>query len=177
MANNLDLSPDGQLAFSLGALRGLDYVGPAANGQQLVPGICFSLDPEATNTVDVTSKPGEMMTFRLGVDRPGRWLTLNFGIGTADLSRCNIVGFACKSDAKITTTSRACIRSGVDGGHRDVFFPKTIVSYPKTSLHLDVLELDSNPEIGARVPWRELVVFFEIVNVEITLHDFRFFAI
>lgn len=177
MANNLDLSPDAQLAFALADLRGLAFSGRVGSGQHLAPGICFSLDPEASNTVDVTSTPGEMMTARLGVDRPGRWLTLNLGIGTADLSGCSIIGFACKSDAAATTTSRVCLRRGVEGGHRDAFFAKTLVSYPKTALHLDVLDLAANPELVAPAPWRELVIFFEIASAEICLRDFRFFAI
>lgn len=177
MANNLDLSPDGQLAFSLAALRGLDFSGPAANGSHLVPGIFFSLDPEAANTVQVASHPGELLRVALGVERPGRWLTLNMGIGGADLSDCKIVGFACKSDAPVTTTCRVSIRSGAEGGHRDVFFAKTVVSYPTTSLHLDVLELEANPDIPARAPWRELVIFFEIAPVEINLRDFRLIVI
>ena len=57
MANNLDLSPDGQLALSLAALRGLDYAGPVINGQHLVPGIFFSLDPDAEKTAEVESRP------------------------------------------------------------------------------------------------------------------------
>lgn len=177
MPNNLDLSADGQLAFSLAALRGLDFAGPAENGQHLVPGIFFSLDPEAGNTVQIASRPGELMTIRLGVDRPGRWLTLNLGIGGADLSGCKIVGFACKSDAPLTSTCRVSVRSGTADGYRDAFFPKTVVSYPKTSLHLDVMELEVNPDIPPRAPWRELVVFFEIATAEIALRDFRFIAI
>ena len=177
MANNLDLSPDGQLAFALATLRGLDFSGPMANGQHLVPGIFFSLDPEASNTVAVVSQPGELMTIRLGVEQPGRWLTLNLGIGGADFSGCKIVGFACKSDAPVTATFRVSVRSGTADGHRDAFFAKTVVSYPKTALHLDVLELEANPDIPARAPWRELVVFFEIATAEIALRDFRFIAV
>ena len=118
-----------------------------------------------------------MMTIRLGVEQPGRWLTLNLAIGTADLSGCSIVGFACKSDAAVTTTSRVCLRRGVEGGLRDVFFAKTVVSFPKTALHLDVLDLGANPELASPAPWRELVMFFEIASAEICLRDFRFFAI
>ena len=177
MANNLDLSPDGQLTFSLAALRGLEHEGRAESGHHLVPGVFFSLDPQSGNHVDIESHPGELMVMRLGVDQPGRWLTLNMGIGGADFSACKIVGFACKSDAPVTTTFKVCIRSGTDEGHRDVFFGKTVVSYPKTSLHLDVLELEANPDIPARAPWRELVVFFEIAPAEIALRDFRLIVI
>ena len=72
MANNLDLSPDGPMAFSLAALRALDYAGPALTGPHLVPGVFFSLDPDSANTVDVTSVPGELMTLRLAVEKSGR---------------------------------------------------------------------------------------------------------
>jgi hypothetical protein len=177
MTNNLDLSPDGQMAFALANLRGLEYKGAAANTQHIVPGIFFSLDPEATNTVHIDSRPGELMNIRLGVDRPGRWLTLNLGVGTADFTGCKIIGFACKSDAPATTTFRVSVRSGSESGHRDVFFPKTVVSYPKTSLHLDVLELDNNRDIPAQAMWRELVIFFQRENLEVALRDFRLIVI
>ena len=177
MANNLDLSPDGQLAYSLTALRGLDFTGPAENGRHIVPGIFFSLDPQSANRVDIASHPGELMTMRLGVDRPGRWLTLNMGVGGADFSACKIIGFAARTDAPVTTTCKVCIRSGVEGGHRDVFFPKALVCYPKTALHLDVMELEANPDIPPRAPWRELVIFFEIASVEINFRDFRLIVI
>lgn len=177
MANNLDLSPDGQLAFSLAALRGLDYAGPAVTGQHLVPGIFFSLDPDQTNTVDVSSVPGELMSLRIGVEKPGRWLTLNMGFGAADLSDCKIVGFACKLDAPATTTFRVCLRSGGEAGHRDVFFPKTVVAYPKTALHLDVLEVEANPDIHPKASWREIVVFFPRETTVVNLRDFRLIVI
>lgn len=177
MANNLDLSPDGQLAYSLTALRGLDFTGQAENRRHVVPGVSFSLDPDSTNRVDVESRPGELMTMRLGVVQPGRWLTLNMGLGGADYSACKIVGFAARVDAPVTTTCKVCVRSGVEGGHRDVFFPKAMVCYPTTSLHLDVLELEANPDIPPRAPWRELVIFFEIASIEINLRDFRLIVI
>ena len=177
MANNLDLSPDGQLAFSLAALRGLDYAGPVVNGQHLVPGIFFSLDPDAENTAEVESRPGELMSFKIAVERPGRWMTLNMGIGSADLSACKIVGFACKLDAPATTTFRVCIRSGGEGGHKDVFFPKAVVAYPKTALHLDVMEIADYPDIGIRAPWREMVIFFQRETTHINLRDFRLIVI
>jgi hypothetical protein len=177
MANNLDLSPDAQLAFSLASLRELEFAGPAANAEHLVPGIYFSLDPQASNSVTVASQPGELMKVQFGVVQPGRWLTLNMVIGRADLSTCKIIGFACKSDSPLTTTFRVCVRSGVEGGHRDMFFAKTVVSYPKTALHLDVLEIEGNPDIPARAPWRELVIFFDVATAEVNLRDFRFIAI
>ncbi len=175
--NNLALSPDSQLAFALATLRGLELSCRALNGQHIVPGIFFSLDPEAENAVHIDSRLGEMMAITMEVERPGRWLTLNMGIGNADFSGCKIVGFACKLDAPQTTTFQVCIRSGTQTGHSDVYFPKTVVAFPKTSLHLDVIELEQHAHIPAEAPWRELVIFFQREPAEIVLRDFRLIVI
>lgn len=177
MDNNLNLSPDGQLAFALAALRGLDRAGPLEAGQHLVPGVFFSVDPETTNRVEVESRPGEILSARLVVEEPGRWLSLNFDLGRADLTGCGIIGFAIKSDSPGTTTCRVCIRTGTEDGPKDVFFPKTLVSFPKTSLHLDVLQLGHHPEIPPQAEWRELVFFFEVVSQTLNIRDFRLFII
>ena len=75
------------------------------------------------------------------------------------------------------TTFRVCLRSGGESGHRDVFFKKTVVSYPRTALHLDVLDLDETPEIPATAVWREIVIFFQRETSEINLRDFRLMMI
>jgi hypothetical protein len=174
VSNNLRLGPDGQLSHALNVLRGLEFAGPLETRQQIAPGIFFSLDPESSNAVEVISTPGQLMEISLIVEEPGRWLTLNMGLGAADLSACKIVGFACRTVAAVTTTCRVCIRSGIEGGgHKDVVFPKTLVAYPANSLHLDVLDLEANKDIPARAPWREIVIFFDIASTTITIEDFR----
>jgi len=177
MEHNLVVSPDGEVGFALRSLRELDWSGLLAPGQHLVPGVFFSTDPEATNQVEVESRPGQMLTARTLVDQPGRWLSLNLSLGPADLTGCGIVGLALKSDAPGTTTCRPCLRSGTAEGVRDVFFPKVVVSYPKTSLHLDVLELDRHPEVPRRADWRELIFFFEVVSQEFSFRDCRVFIL
>ena len=154
-----------------------EYSGPVQSEQRLVPGIFFSSDPEVSNTIHVESRPGELMTFRFDVDQPGRWLSLSMAVGSADFSGCKIAGFACKLDAPATSIFRACLRSGEEGGPRDVFFPKSVVAYPKTALHLDVLEFDTHPNIRLQAPWREFVIFFPVESAEINLRDLRFFVI
>ena len=175
--NNIDLSPDGQLTFSLATLRGLEQSGPVQNGQHIVPGIFFSLDPDSDNSVSIDSRPGELMAIKFDVGQPGRWLTLNLGIGGADFGGCKIIGFACKLDVPQTATFQVCVRSGTETGHTDVYFPKTVVAFPKTSLHLDVIEMETNGHIPAQAPWRELVIFFEREPAEIMLRDFRLIVI
>ena len=170
-------SPDTELAASIAALRDLDYAGPALNGQHLVPGLFFSLDPAVANTVDVQSRPGELMDFRLKVDRPGAWLTLNMGVGSASFAACKIVGFACRLEAAAPATFRVCLRSGEAAGFRDVFFAKTVVAGPQTAVHLDVLEIATNPDILPDAVWRELVLFFPPHSCEINLRDFRLIVI
>ena len=172
MANALDLTPDSHLAGTLAALRGLTYAGPAADTQHLVPGVFFSLDPEGRTTVQVDSRPGSLLTMRFHVERPGRWLSLNLGVGAADFAGCRVISFACKSDAREVTSFRVCLRSGHAGGYRDVFFPKAVLCSPDTSVHMDVLELSAS-DIPTQALWRELVIFFERETLEATLHDFR----
>ncbi len=177
MATTVDTTPDSHLAQTLAALRGLEFAGQAGDQQHLVPGVFFSLDPQAKNTVDVVSRPGELLDIRLTVERPGRWLSLNLGVGPADLTGCKIVGFACKCDAKVATTFRICLRSGHAGGHHDAFFPKIISADPQTALHLDILDISTQTGIPETAPWRELVIFFQCESHEISLRDFRFLAI
>jgi hypothetical protein len=177
VANNLDLSPDAQLSFALNALRALEYSGTVAHTQNLVPGIAFAIDPKSKDTVHIESRPGELMDIRFGIEGPGRWLSLAMTIGKASLAGCKIVGFVCKSDAAVATTFRACIRSGLQTGHKDVYFNKTIVSYPATSIHLDAMELEANPEIPEAAPWRELVLFFKREPSQLSLRDLRVFII
>ena len=170
-------SPDSDLAATLAMLRGLDHSGSVAGGQHLVPGVFFSLDPAAAVTVDVQSRPGELMTFRLQVDRPGNWMTLNMGVGGASFAGCKVVGFACRLEATEATTFNVCLRSGDAAGHRDVYFPKTVVAGQDTSIHLDVIEIGTNPGILPEAGWRELMFFFPGESCEITLRDLRLIVI
>ncbi len=177
MENEPIPAPDGHLATSLAALRGLAFTGPVADQQHLVPGVFFSLDPDVANTVHLDSKVGELLKVRFGVDRPGRWMSLNLGLGPVPLEKCTFAGVVCKSDAPTTTTFRICLRSGRDGGHLDAFFSKTVVSGQATSIHMDLIDLASQPAIPVMAPWRELVIFFQCVSLEIAIRDFRFIAI
>lgn len=177
MADTHYLSPDAHLAGSLAMLRGLAYVGAAPDGHHLVPGVFFSLDPEQKNSVEVESRPGTLLKLRLNIDKPARWLSFNMGLGAADFAECRIVGIACRMDAPTPASFRICLRSGVEGGHSDVFFAKTVVATPDTGVHLDVLQIASHPGVPVQSPWRELILFFQSESCEINLRDFRMFVI
>jgi hypothetical protein len=172
MAQAIDQTPDSHLAATLTALRGLTFDGFVADTQHLVPGVFFSLDPEGKTAVHVDSLPGNLLAMRVEVERPGRWLSLNMGVGDANLAGCRIVSFACKSDARTGTQFRVCLRSGVAGGYRDAFFPKTVICGAGTSIHMDVLDLTKH-DVPIDAPWREIVIFFEPYSMALTLQDFR----
>ncbi len=177
MANNLDLSPDAQLTFALNAMRALEFSGTVAHTQNLVPGISFAIDPKSKDTVHVESRPGELMDIRFGIEGSGRWLSLAMTIGKASLASSKVIGFVCKADAPVATTFRACVRSGMATGHKDVYFNKTIVAYPATSVHMDAMELDGNSDIPEQAPWRELLLFFKREPSALSLRDLRVFII
>lgn len=177
MADPQSLPPDTELNVLMANLRGLTYSGPAVHDQHLVQGVFFSLDPAAVNTVTVDSVPGQLMKIGLAVERPGRWLTLNIGMGPAEFSHSTLVGFACKSRGAKPVSLRVSLRSGIEGSHSDAFFSKTVMTFPETSVHLDVLELAANPDIPAKAIWREIVIFFESETQEIDLQDFRLIVI
>ncbi len=170
-------APEAQLLQSLSALRALNFVGPAVGSQHLVPGIFFSIDPEARDSVEVACGQGALLSIRLAVEGKGRWLSLNLGLGPVDLSQRQVIGFACKTDANGPVSFRVSVRSGIEGGFRDAFFPKTVRADTETSVHLDVMEMQDHPNIPVVAPWRELVVFFERQNAEIVLRDFRLIII
>lgn len=177
MEHNLGISADGEVNFALKSLRDLDWSGPLASRQHLVPGVFFSVDPESTNQVEVESRPGQMLTARTLVDKPGRWLSLNLGLGPCDLTGCGVIGLVLRTEAPATATCRINLRSGTPDGVRDVAFPKTLVSYPRSALHLDVLDLDRHPEVPRQADWRELIFFFEVVTQEVSIRDCRVFIL
>jgi hypothetical protein len=113
------------------------------------------------------------MDIRFGIEGSGRWLSLAMTIGKASLASSKVIGFVCKTDAPVATTFRACVRSGMATGHKDVYFNKTIVAYPATSVHMDAMELDGNSDIPEQAPWRELLLFFKREPSALSLRDLR----
>ncbi|MBI1171864.1 hypothetical protein GC209_10710 [bacterium] len=175
--NNLDVSADAQANFSLGTLRAHTTSGKVISGKHIVPGVFFSIDSKSSDSVDIDSKPGDMMSIRVTSSGTGRWLTLHLSLGAVDFSETSVVGFMLRSQSDSTSTLRACVRSGIEGGHVDALFAKTIVSFPKSAVHLDMLELELNPDVPTKARWRELVFFLRRENAEILIKDLRVFVI
>lgn len=177
MAKSLYLPPDGPMIFTMAALRALDFTGAGVNGQHIVPGVFFGFDSPASDVLRLESRPGSLIRFSLGVDAPGRWLTLHIALGAADYSDCKLLGFASRSSAAGPTSFRVCLRSGVEGGHRDVMLGKPVVTGPQGSADLDVVTLDDTPTVPLTAPWRELMLFFKTDTPAFTLQDFRLIVV
>jgi len=177
MAKSLFLPPDGPMIFTLAALRALDFTGTGVNGQHIVPGVFFGFDSPAADVLRLESRPGSLIRFSLGADAPGRWLTFHMTLGAADYSDCKLLGFACRSSAAEPTSFRVCLRSGVEGGHRDVMLGEPVITGPQVSADLDVVNLDDTPTLPLTAPWRELMLVFKTDTPAINLLDFRLIVI
>lgn len=165
------------MVFTLAALRALDFTGPAVSGQHLVQGVFFAYETTGADVLQIDSRPGSLVGFRIGDTPPGRWLTLHFVIGIADYTACQMIGFACRARADSPATIRVCLRSGVEAGHRDVVIGKPVVTGPQGSLHFETLKFDDSPTLPLTAPWREVVLFFQTDTPAITLQDFRLIVI
>ncbi|MEO8241338.1 MAG: hypothetical protein ABI832_03445 [bacterium] len=171
-------TPDAQVARALTALRArCSSTGQPSTVSIWCPASFLSIDPGASDAVHVRTRPGELISIGLKMSGPGRWLTLNLGLGGVGLSNRKVIGFACKFDASEAMSLQVSLRSGVNGGLRDGFFAKPVRADTQTSVHLDMMELDGRPEISATAPWRELVVFFERQSVDFVFHDLRVFIL
>ena len=175
--DNLMLGPDAQVNHALALLRGLTAEGAVVSGTPLVPGIWFDLDPEGRAEGRYRSRPGELISARLDVGVPGRWLALHLDLGTTRLDTEAVLGFVCRSSASQTITARACLRTGSADGFTDRFFGKRIVSFDRPSTHLDALPLGGDEGSAKDETWRQLVLFFEVRSFDLTLQDLRVFLV
>lgn len=177
MQHNLDLGPDAPANTNLAILRGLTLSGQIGVDAIDAPGLSFAIDPESITGGSFSSEPGMLLQAKFEVEKPGRWMALHLQLGPAALTDAQIAGFVLKSDAPETITFRACLRSGIEGGFVDCFFPKRVISFADTSVHVDVLKLGENEPLPATAPWRELILFFERKSQEVVLRDLRVFIV
>lgn len=178
MTDNLDLGPDAQANHALAVLRGLDFEGDLQASQPLVPGIFFTWDSDSDLRVTGRSQPGRLLDASFTVARPGPWLSLHVSLGPVDLTRAQTIGFICKSSSAYATTFQPCLRSGrAEGGFTDNFFRKRVLTHGQTSLHLDALLLEADPDVPRTAAWRELLLFFRPETSRIDLQDLRLFIV
>lgn len=178
MPHNLDLGPDAQANHALAVLRGLDFEGDLAPGQQVVPGLFLTWDEDSDIRVHGLSRPGQLLELGFSVARPGKWLSLHVALGPADLTGLHALGLVCKSVSPYATTFQPCLRSGQEaGGFVDHFFRKRVLTHSQPGVHLDALLPGTDTDLPRSVPWRELVLFFRPETSRIDLHDLRLFMV
>lgn len=177
MPDDLDLGPDAHANSLMAVMRAQSREGALAPDTELGTGVWLHVDPAARISGRFTSAPGQIVDLDIEVERRGAWTGLHVALGGIDLGGRSLVGFACRTSAGGMDLVRPCLRSGRDGGFHDSFFPKHLLSRPESALHLDALELAQHPELPARAPWRELVLFLPTHRLRWTLADLRLFVL
>ncbi len=177
MEHNLNLGPDAQANHTLAALRGTEQSGQINVDPIAVSGVFFGLDPNGKVGGTFTTTPGDLLSLKFEVEQPGRWMGLHVALGDVPLDGAQVLGFVLKSDAPVTVTFRACLRSGTADGFVDCFFPKRIITFSDPTIHLDVLKMGVNAPVPTHAPWRDLILFFEPQSQEVAIRDLRVFVV
>lgn len=137
----------------------------------------FVIDPEGQIKGNFETGNGNVLKLSYRIIRPVRWVGLHIAAGNFDLQGRSIAGLICKSHADHAVTSRACIRSGYEGGFTDIFLPKHIVSYAEPSTHIDLLQVEKETDLPKKADWRELVIFLPVADTNITISELKFFVV
>jgi hypothetical protein len=177
MPDNLLLGPEAGVNYSLALLRADVFEKAVEPRVGLVPGVFFSVDPEASVTGSVLSAPGSLLSLRLTPDASTRWISIHMQLGAADLRQVQMLGVICRSQSPKSVTFRVNLRSGVDKGFVDTKFRKTVVAYGDPSVHMDVIDLTRDPSVPREAPWREIILMFDTVALDVTLQNFGVFSI
>jgi len=175
MFDGLSLGPDAQANSTFAGMRATESEGKIANGVEIVPGAFFVIDPEGELKGSFKTGGEQILSLSYRVLTPVRWFALHVAAGAFPLENSMIAGLICKSEAEQAAVTKICLRSGLDGGFRDTFFPKSLVSYAEPSVHIDLVRLDQDSNLILNAEWREIVFFFPRMDSELALSDLRFF--
>lgn len=177
MTDNLDFGLAADANHALAVLRAMTLNQRIDSEQRFVPGLYLSLDEASDTKARIESQPATLLDLSCETRRPGAWLSLNLELGACDLSRCSVLGIMCKSQAPETLTFRVCLRSAVEGGFRDAFFPKRVISYGQESVHADLIKLEEREDVPAQAAWRELILFLPPDLHRLSLRDLALFGV
>lgn len=163
------------LAALRAAVIAVRPIGPGA----LAPGIDLRIDPGAQIAGHWSSPRGRLLELRTEVTRPGDWLGLHLALPPLDLAGVAWLGLALRSAGGAALVVRACLRSGLaEGGFRDDFFDRHILSQPGETDHVDMMAPDRRPGLPLQAPWRECVLFLPPAHSIVwALHDLRLFRL
>lgn len=146
---------------------------------EILPDLHLRLDPAADVALWHASPRARLLELEARVTRPGAWLGLHLTLPLPDLSGLRWFGFAARSSANAAMISRACLRSGREGGgFHDQFFDRDLLSHSWESDHHDLMALDHCPELPRHAPWREFILFLPPdLDFRLSLHDLRVFTL
>lgn len=141
-----------------------------ADTTQLAPGVLLHADPELQLTGRYSSSAGRFLDLHLMPQGTGDWLGLHLPLPQPDFTDIDYFGFVCRAAASASWMLRACLRSGfAEGGFRDCFFDKHLLTSARPHSHMDALYLDSHPNLPLQAPWRELVLFLPRQDCQLNL--------
>lgn len=143
----------------------------------LVEGLWWHLDPAMDITGTWSSPMGRMIELDTTLTTPGGWCALHLRL-SINPAVCAYIGFVARTAAAHAMVTRACLRSGGEGGFHDQFFARDILSQPGQSDHIDMLVPAHCPDMPRDADWHELVLFLP-ANRSLTwaLHDLRLIAL
>lgn len=180
MQNNFFLGPDAAVRFALQSLRAHEACGTiAADRTHILSGISFGYGAGGRLEGTYRSTPSNMLALSLscGSRRAPGWQCLTIALGEMDLRDAAAVGLVARSTAQQSTLSHFTLRSGRGGDFLDQPFRKSLASFDAPSTHLDVIEMDTAPELPRIAEWRDLILFFAPGPLEFELLDLRFFTV
>jgi len=146
-----------------------------ADALVISPGVVLRIDPAARIGLTWSSPRARLLELRTTVTTPGDWLGLHVALPPLDLGGVAWFGFVARSAAATALVARACLRSGLpEGGFSDAFFDRHLLSQPGETDHADVMAPDRRPDLPARAPWRDFVLFLPSTHdIAWALHDLR----
>lgn len=140
-------------------------------------GLSLRADPELNVGGQYHSPSGRLLELDVTCAGPGKWLALHISLGVTELTDCAWVGLTCRQAATAEQLIRPCLRSGTDTGFVDCFFDKHMLAVPEPRNHVDVLHIETRPDLPETALWRELVLFLPTRDFRWDMHDLRLFII
>lgn len=177
MPDNLFFGPDAQINHTIGMMQAEKSEGAITDGARVSPNVFFVVDPEGQIAGNFETGDGNVLKMSYQIIKPARWIGLHITAGNFDLQGRSILGLIAKSRSDHAVTSRACLRSGYEGGFTDSFLPKHIVSYAETSTHIDLLQIEKDADLPQAADWRELVFFLPPADTHLAISELKFFVV
>jgi hypothetical protein len=145
----------------------------------LSPGLSLRVDPAARMAVAWDSPAGRILQLRITCLRPGDWLGLHLALPPLDLGPVAWLGIAARAAGDPAVLIRACLRTGLPaGGFHDTFFDRHLLAQSGAADHADLIAPAHRPDLPARAPWREAVLFLPPArSFALALHELRLFLL